>query len=283
VALPAIAVLGFWIVIQLINGLGSLGVRTESGGVAYMAHVGGFGRRSRTGQAIGGKATRDRLSRVRSARKLAGATTNVTASAGPTSYTCDANGRANAQWRTLPIAVRSACQICSAAHAGCTAVSALRDPARITINVNDPGSTAPLPLLPAAPADAGPNFAETMNSDDSWGRAPCCAPPGPSARFGDAIVVSSQTLHLKTKSPARSRTMIQGSLPTRGQRRSEGARRTAYCNAARFPRLKSSTSARCWLWRRALSRLESPSPFDEAKHRRVIEEVVRHEPTRRER
>ncbi len=42
VALPAIAVLGFWIVIQLINGLGSLGVRTESVGVAYMAHVGGF-------------------------------------------------------------------------------------------------------------------------------------------------------------------------------------------------------------------------------------------------
>src|SRR6266849_1031697 len=42
VALPAIAVLGFWIVIQLINGLGSLAVRTESGGVAYMAHIGGF-------------------------------------------------------------------------------------------------------------------------------------------------------------------------------------------------------------------------------------------------
>jgi membrane associated rhomboid family serine protease len=42
VALPAIAVLGFWIVIQLINGLGSLAVRTETGGVAYMAHVGGF-------------------------------------------------------------------------------------------------------------------------------------------------------------------------------------------------------------------------------------------------
>jgi membrane associated rhomboid family serine protease len=42
VALPAIAVLGFWIVIQLINGLGSLAVRTESDGVAYMAHVGGF-------------------------------------------------------------------------------------------------------------------------------------------------------------------------------------------------------------------------------------------------
>ena len=42
VSLPAIAVLGFWIVIQLINGLGSLAVRTETGGVAYMAHIGGF-------------------------------------------------------------------------------------------------------------------------------------------------------------------------------------------------------------------------------------------------
>lgn len=42
VAVPAIVVLGFWIVIQLINGLGSLAVTTETGGVAYMAHVGGF-------------------------------------------------------------------------------------------------------------------------------------------------------------------------------------------------------------------------------------------------
>ena len=42
VALPAIAVLGFWILIQLINGIGSLGVNAETGGVAYMAHVGGF-------------------------------------------------------------------------------------------------------------------------------------------------------------------------------------------------------------------------------------------------
>ena len=31
-------------------------------------------------------------------------------------------------------------------------------PRSITINVNDPGSTAPLPL-PAAPAGTGPNFA----------------------------------------------------------------------------------------------------------------------------
>src|SRR2546428_1064392 len=41
-SLPAIFVLGFCNVIQLINGLGSLAVRTETGGVAYMAHVGGF-------------------------------------------------------------------------------------------------------------------------------------------------------------------------------------------------------------------------------------------------
>ncbi|PYR59552.1 MAG: rhomboid family intramembrane serine protease [Acidobacteria bacterium] len=42
VAMPAIAVLGFWILIQLVNGLGSLGVTANTGGVAYMAHVGGF-------------------------------------------------------------------------------------------------------------------------------------------------------------------------------------------------------------------------------------------------
>jgi membrane associated rhomboid family serine protease len=42
VAMPAIVVLGFWIVIQLISGIGSLGVSTDTGGVAYMAHVGGF-------------------------------------------------------------------------------------------------------------------------------------------------------------------------------------------------------------------------------------------------
>lgn len=41
-SVPAIVVLGLWIVIQFINGIGSLGVTTESGGVAYMAHIGGF-------------------------------------------------------------------------------------------------------------------------------------------------------------------------------------------------------------------------------------------------
>jgi membrane associated rhomboid family serine protease len=39
---PAIYVLGFWIVIQLINGVGSIATSSETSGVAYMAHVGGF-------------------------------------------------------------------------------------------------------------------------------------------------------------------------------------------------------------------------------------------------
>ena len=41
-SVPAIVVLGVWIVIQLISGIGSLAATTESGGVAYMAHIGGF-------------------------------------------------------------------------------------------------------------------------------------------------------------------------------------------------------------------------------------------------
>lgn len=41
VRLPAIVVLGFWIVIQLFQGVLSLGV-AQAGGVAWFAHVGGF-------------------------------------------------------------------------------------------------------------------------------------------------------------------------------------------------------------------------------------------------
>jgi rhomboid family protein len=42
-SVPAIVVLGFWIVIQLINGIGSVATTSETGGgVAYMAHIGGF-------------------------------------------------------------------------------------------------------------------------------------------------------------------------------------------------------------------------------------------------
>jgi membrane associated rhomboid family serine protease len=39
-AVPAVWMLGYWFVIQLISGLGTLGVR--GGGVAFWAHIGGF-------------------------------------------------------------------------------------------------------------------------------------------------------------------------------------------------------------------------------------------------
>jgi membrane associated rhomboid family serine protease len=41
-SVPAVVVLGFWIVIQLVNGIGSVATTSETGGVAYMAHIGGF-------------------------------------------------------------------------------------------------------------------------------------------------------------------------------------------------------------------------------------------------
>lgn len=43
VAMPALIVLGFWIVLQLISGVGTIATTSSDvGGVAYMAHVGGF-------------------------------------------------------------------------------------------------------------------------------------------------------------------------------------------------------------------------------------------------
>ena len=41
-AVPAVFMLGLWILMQFISGVGSLGVTGEAGGVAYMAHIGGF-------------------------------------------------------------------------------------------------------------------------------------------------------------------------------------------------------------------------------------------------
>jgi len=41
-SVPAIAVLGFWIVIQLFSEIGSIAQTSDGGGVAYMAHIGGF-------------------------------------------------------------------------------------------------------------------------------------------------------------------------------------------------------------------------------------------------
>jgi membrane associated rhomboid family serine protease len=45
VAMPAVIVLGLWIVLQLFSGVGTIAYTDESanvGGVAYMAHIGGF-------------------------------------------------------------------------------------------------------------------------------------------------------------------------------------------------------------------------------------------------
>ncbi|MGH7549399.1 MAG: rhomboid family intramembrane serine protease [Gemmatimonadota bacterium] len=40
--MPAIIVIGMWIVLQFINGLGQMSRTEQTGGVAYAAHIGGF-------------------------------------------------------------------------------------------------------------------------------------------------------------------------------------------------------------------------------------------------
>src|SRR5678816_661765 len=42
VPMPALMVIGLWIVLQFISGVGSITQSAETGGVAYMAHIGGF-------------------------------------------------------------------------------------------------------------------------------------------------------------------------------------------------------------------------------------------------
>ncbi len=39
---PAVVVLAFWFVLQLVDGIASLGITEETGGVAFFAHIGGF-------------------------------------------------------------------------------------------------------------------------------------------------------------------------------------------------------------------------------------------------
>jgi len=39
---PAILVLGYWFVLQLVDGVASLGAENAQGGVAFFAHIGGF-------------------------------------------------------------------------------------------------------------------------------------------------------------------------------------------------------------------------------------------------
>ncbi len=42
IQVPALVVIGIWIVLQLFSGIGSITASAETGGVAYMAHIGGF-------------------------------------------------------------------------------------------------------------------------------------------------------------------------------------------------------------------------------------------------
>ena len=42
VPVPALIVIGLWFVLQLFSGIGSIAATADTGGVAYMAHIGGF-------------------------------------------------------------------------------------------------------------------------------------------------------------------------------------------------------------------------------------------------
>ena len=42
IQVPALMAIGFWIVLQLFSGIGSIAQTADTGGVAYMAHIGGF-------------------------------------------------------------------------------------------------------------------------------------------------------------------------------------------------------------------------------------------------
>ena len=42
IPMPALVVIGLWIVLQLFSGIGSIAGTADTGGVAYMAHIGGF-------------------------------------------------------------------------------------------------------------------------------------------------------------------------------------------------------------------------------------------------
>jgi membrane associated rhomboid family serine protease len=80
VQMPALMVIGFWIVLQLFSGIGSISSAAEAGGVAYMAHVGGFVRGVCADAGVGRQTTRRHgLSRFRLSflPEVAGAATDV--------------------------------------------------------------------------------------------------------------------------------------------------------------------------------------------------------------
>jgi membrane associated rhomboid family serine protease len=39
---PALVVIGLWALLQFVSGIGQIVVSEQTGGVAYMAHIGGF-------------------------------------------------------------------------------------------------------------------------------------------------------------------------------------------------------------------------------------------------
>ena len=42
IQVPALIVIGLWIVLQFFSGIGSIANTAQTGGVAYLAHIGGF-------------------------------------------------------------------------------------------------------------------------------------------------------------------------------------------------------------------------------------------------
>lgn len=42
IQVPALIVIGIWIALQFFSGIGSIGAAADTGGIAYMAHIGGF-------------------------------------------------------------------------------------------------------------------------------------------------------------------------------------------------------------------------------------------------
>jgi membrane associated rhomboid family serine protease len=42
IPMPALVVIGLWIILQFFSGVGSIANTADTGGVAYMAHIGGF-------------------------------------------------------------------------------------------------------------------------------------------------------------------------------------------------------------------------------------------------
>ena len=61
---PAMLMLGLWILLQFVNGAGAIANTPETGGVAYLAHIGGF----IAGAALGAAAGAGRGNRLSGSR-----------------------------------------------------------------------------------------------------------------------------------------------------------------------------------------------------------------------